>query len=97
LFSSESDPKVLPINVDPMSTSRVPLELTLAMRGDDSQAGNQQRTEMAQQALVEGNSIEITIKGVRNTSFRFILNHAAGGKLARQKPLRFLEGYRRAA
>lgn len=99
LFSSDADTvaPTFPMNIDPMSTCRVPLELTLAMRGDDSGLGNQARSEMAQAALVQGNSIEITIKGVRNTSFRFLLNHAAGGKLATQKPLRFLEGYRRAA
>ena len=99
LFSNnpETPAESLPINVAPLSTARVPLALSLAMRGDDSGLGNQERTDMATAALAEGNSIEITIKGVRNTSFRSLLNHTPGGKLASQKPLRFLEGYRRAA
>ena len=99
LFSQDAEtaPDSLPINVAPLSTARVPLALKLAMRGDDSGLGNRERTDMATNALAEGNSIEITIKGVRNTSFRSLLNHAKDGKLATQKPLRFLEGYRRAA
>ena len=99
LFSNDAQTPAesLPINVAPLSTARVPLALALAMRGDDSGLGNRERTDMATSALAEGNSIEITIKGVRNTSFRSLLNHAKDGRLATQKPLRFLEGYRRAA
>ena len=99
LFSENAEiaPDTLPINVAPLSTARVPIALTLAMQGDDSGLGNRERTDIAEAALAEGNSIEISIRGVRNTSFQSRLNHTAGGKLATQKPLRFLESYRRAA
>ena len=99
LFSHdpETAAETLPINVAPLSTARVPLELTLAMSGDDSGLGNRERADLATAALAEGNSIEITIKGVRDTSFRFLLNHTAGGKLTSHKPRHFFKPYRRAA
>ena len=72
----------LPVNVSPMTTARLPLELAVAMNGDLSDTTNQQRADMAMESLADGASIRLNIKGVRDTAFAFSLAHNRAGKMS---------------
>jgi len=80
----------LPINLSPLTTVGLPVELTTCFKGSYSETTNQQRADMATDALTAGDSVRIRIKGIRGVTFEFTLSgkevKVDAGTAANSKP-----------